>query len=139
MAWVNTLLGGVLKPLGNIFTAREERKRQKQEAEDTVERILTEAAAADSAVAGQIALVRVQNEQTSWKDEYALIVISSPFVMGMVSGALEGAGIVPLGTTESIMSGMFAPLSQVPEWWSTTFQAGMLSALGITLWNKAKK
>jgi hypothetical protein len=63
---------------------------------------------------------------------------SSP-VVGMVSGAAEGASLLPAGTTSAIMSGMFSHLDGVPEWWSNTFQAGMLSALGITLWNKAKK
>ncbi len=134
-----SLLGRLVAPVAGIFQAREERKRQKQEAKDTVNRILTEASAKDAAVAGQIALHRVQNEQSSWKDEYALVVISGPFVVGMVSGTLEGAGLIAPGTTTAIMSGMFAHLDNVPEWWSQTFQAGMLSALGITLWNKAKK
>ncbi|MAG24825.1 hypothetical protein CMI47_04525 [Candidatus Pacearchaeota archaeon] len=136
---IGNLLGSLVAPVADIFKAREARKLQKAEAEATVDRILTEASAQDAAVAGQIALHRVQNEQTSWKDEYALIVISGPFVVGMVSGALEGAGVLPAGTTNAIMSGMFGNLDNVPEWWSNTFQAGMLSALGITLWNKAKK
>jgi len=136
---IKALLGSLVAPVADIFKAREERKLQKQQAEATVDRILTEATARDASVAGDIALHRVKNEQTSWKDEYALIVISGPFVTGMVSGALEGAGLLPVGTTGAIMNGMFAHLENVPEWWSTTFQAGMLSALGITLWNKAKK
>jgi hypothetical protein len=139
MEWVSSIVGGLIKPVTNLIANRQERKLQKLQAEATVDRILTEASAKDASVAGEIALHRVRNEQTSWKDEYALIVISGPFVVGMVSGAAEGASLLPAGTTSAIMSGMFSHLDGVPEWWSNTFQAGMLSALGITLWNKAKK
>ena len=136
---VTTFLSGLVAPVAGVFQAREQRRMAKVQSEATIDRILTEASAKDASVAGDIALHRVKNEQTSWKDEYALIVISGPFVVGMVSGAAEGIGFLPLGTTNAIMNGMFAHLDNVPAWWSNTFQAGMLSALGITLWNKAKK
>ena len=136
---IGSILSGLISPVTELLKGRQARKAALQAAEAKRDEIMAEAAAKDSAVAGQLALLRVQNEGTSWKDEYALIVISGPFVVGMVSGALEGAGILPTGTTQAVMSGMFAHMENVPEWWSQTFQAGMLSALGITLWNKVKK
>lgn len=133
------ILGMIVAPITGIIEKWQEGKQKKAEATATVDRIFAEASAKDASVAGQIALVKVNNENSTWKDEYALLVISGPLVILMISGAFEGAGTIPLGTTDAISNGMFGSLSNVPEWWSSTFKAAMLSAVGITLWNKSKK
>ena len=135
---IKDIVMGLISPVTDLIKNRQEIKREKNEAKATVKRILTEAAAKDSEVAGQIALANTLNQNNSLKDEYALLVISGPFVVIMILGGLEGAGQLPLGTTEAVANGMFASMENIPNWWSTTFQAGMLSALGVTLWNKAR-
>jgi hypothetical protein len=129
----------LVSPITGLIKTFQEGRQKKAEARATVDRIFAEASAKDASVAGQIALVKVNNENTTWKDEYALLVLSVPLVVLMVVGACEGAGNVPPGTTGAVADGMFGSLDAVPEWWSSTFKAAMLSAVGITLWNKSKK
>lgn len=125
--WTN-LVGGLFKPLGDIFKAREERKAAKEEASANLDRILAEAAAADSTVAGQIALVNAENQNNTWKDEFALLTIAAPFWVAMVLG--------PLGYG-SVVKEMFVAMSSIPPFWQETFQWGILGALGITQLKKA--
>lgn len=138
MSVVGDFVTGLISPLTNLYANRQKRLAEESAAQSAYDKVLVDASAADAAVAGQIALVRIKNANNTWKDEYALIVISGPFVVTMVLGALEGFGHLPVGTTEKVTTGMFTGMSEIPEWWSNTFQAGMLSALGVTLWNKAK-
>jgi hypothetical protein len=78
---------------------------------------------ADSAVAGQIALVNAQNQNNTWKDEFALLTIALPYWVAMVAG--------PLGYGDVIVE-MFNAMSVVPEYWQETFQVALWAALGIT-------
>lgn len=126
----------VISPITDIVKNRQNRKLKKQEAKATVERILTEASAKDAEIAGQIALANTQNQNNTWKDEYALIVITLPVVTGMVIGVAEAFGVVAPGTTETLMVSMFTPLEQLPPFWQSTFQAGILAALGVTAFKK---
>lgn len=125
--WQN-ILGGLLKPVGDIFAKREERKLAKMEARANLDRIMAEAAAQDATVAGQIALVNAENQNNTWKDEFALITIALPFWVMMVAG-LFGA--------QDVVGQMFAQMSDIPEFWQETFQWGILGALGITQLKKA--
>lgn len=125
--WQN-ILGGLLKPVGDIFSKREERKLAKMEARANLDRIMAEAAAQDATVAGQIALVNAENQNNTWKDEFALITIALPFWVMMVAG-LFGA--------QDVVGQMFAQMSDIPEFWQETFQWGILGALGITQLKKA--
>jgi len=133
---IKPIVEAIVKPLTRIVEGISERKTNKQEAKATVERILTEASADNSVIAGQIALANTINQNSSIKDEYALLVLTMPVVLGMFMGVLEAFGAVEAGMTESVMSSMFSPLSQMPEFWQDSFQVGILSALGVTVLRK---
>ena len=125
-----SLLGGLLKPVGDVFTAREERKLKKMEASATLDRILAEAAAADATIAGQIALVNAENQNNTWKDEFALVTIAAPFWVAMTLG--------PIGYGD-VVGQMFDAMNQIPEFWAETFRIGILAALGVTALKKVLK
>ena len=127
----------IISPITNIIKGRQEAKREKQAAKDTVTRIFADATAKDATVSGQIALYNAQNASGTWKDEYALLVITGPVVIGMLAGALEAIGFAEAGTTKALMTGMFAPLAAVPEWWQLTFNGGIWAALGVNQLKKA--
>ena len=128
MGAITSLIGGLFKPLGEIFKERERRKTVRVEAQATLDKVLADAAAADAHVAGQIALVNAQNQNNTWKDEFALITIAAPFWVAMLLG--------PIGYG-SVVSEMFTAMSQIPSFWQDTFQWGILGALGITQLKKA--
>jgi hypothetical protein len=126
--WVSSIVNGLLKPVGDIFKERESRKRIAVEAQANLDRILAEAASTDAQVAAQIALVNAQNQNNTWKDEFALITIAAPFWVAMVLGPVGHGAVV----TE-----MFTAMSVIPQFWQDTFQWGILGALGITQLKKA--
>ena len=123
---------GLVKPFTDLYANRQERIRKEQEAKDKREEILTQAAANSEEFAGQLALLSKKNENNTWKDEYGLIVATSPFVLVMCAGVAEVFGLAPPGTSVKLITAMFQPLQAAPEWWTVTFQAAIWSALGIT-------
>lgn len=129
-------MGSLVAPVAGIFSAREERKKSVEEGKQAIDLVLAEASADNAKLAAQIALVKAQNEGSTWKDEYALIVVTAPIIVVVVSGAVEALGLTSPGTTEKLSSGIFLSFESVPEWWSTTFQIGILAALGVGQFQK---
>ena len=129
----------LIAPITGLIGKWQDGRAKKQEAQAEVDRILTEASASSAEIAGKIALVKTQNENNTWKDEYALIVITAPVIVGMATGVAEAFAVVPVGTTTTLMTAMFEPINQLPDFWQNTFQVGILSALGVNLWNKSQK
>lgn len=123
MSIVTSFFGGLVKPLTDLYANRQKRIAQESEAKATMDQILAEAAAKDSNVAGQIALVNANNQNNTWKDEFALLTIALPFWVAMIGG--------PLGFNNAV-SDMFAAMQAVPPYWQETFQVAIWSALGIT-------
>lgn len=122
------VLGLVVKPVTDLLKQRGERKAQVAAAKAKMDEIMANAAANDAQVAGQIALVNAQNQNNTWKDEFALITIAAPFWVAMVLG--------PLGYGD-VVADMFTAMSSIPEFWQDTFKIGILSALGVTVFKKA--
>ena len=133
------IVAGLISPVTELLKSRSERKLKEQEAKATVDRILTQASADDAAVAGQIALANTKNQNNSIKDEYALLVLTMPVVLGMVVGVCEAFAVVEPGTTQVVMVSMFEPLENMPKFWQDSFQVGILSALGVTVLKKFTK
>ena len=129
----------LIAPIAGIVKSFQEGKQKKREAKHAVDMLHANAAASDAEMAGKIALVNAENANNTWKDEYALIVITAPVVLGQIVGVCEAFGGVAPGTTQAVMTAMFSPISTLPEFWANTFQVGILSALGVNLWSKAQR
>ena len=125
---VGEIIKGLISPVTGLLNKRAERKLAQAEARANLDRIMAEAAAQDATVAGQIALVNAENQNNTWKDEFALITIALPFWVMMIAG--------PLGF-QDVVGQMFAQMAAIPEFWQETFQWGILGALGITQLKKA--
>jgi hypothetical protein len=125
-----SIASGLISPLTDLYANRQELKRQKAEAQATVDEIHAKAIAEDSTVSGKIALVNTRNQNATWKDEFALITIALPYWVAMFT-ATTG-----YGDAEAITA-MFAAMKDIPLYWQETFQYGILAALGITQLKKA--
>ena len=125
---VGEIIKGLISPVTGLLNRRAERKLAESNARANLDRIMAEAAAQDATVAGQIALVNAENQNNTWKDEFALITIALPFWVMMIAG--------PLGF-QDVVGQMFAQMAAIPEFWQETFQWGILGALGITQLKKA--
>jgi hypothetical protein len=126
----------LLKPASDAYKAHQKNKLAKIEAKATIDEILTNAAASNSEIAGKIALFRAQNEGTTWKDEYALIVITAPYVLSMVMGVVGQFTDIDAAV---VIEAIFAPMEAVPEYWKESFRLAIGAALGINVWQKVKK
>jgi len=138
MGWLGNILGGAVKPLTDLYSNRQERLANESEARANLDRIMAEAAAVDSTVAGQIALVNAQNQNNTWKDEYALITITAPYWVSFIIGLSAAMGWVDVDAAV-VINNMFEPMSVIPVYWQETFKIGILSALGVTVLKKVLK
>jgi len=136
MGWLGSLLGGAVKPITDLYGNRQKRLANESEARANLDRIMAEAAAADSTVAGQIALVNAQNQNNTWKDEYALITITAPYWVAFTIGLSSALGFNDIDAG-LVIANMFEPMAVIPEYWQETFKIGILSALGVTVLKKA--
>ena len=104
----------IVNLLGGIVTSWLDGKKKRQEAKQEQE----------------IESIRAGREERSngWKDEYALLIISIPYLMAFVP-ALQ----------PYIKQGFEVLATSTPEWWQYVFVGGMCAALGIKLWNGFRK
>lgn len=66
--------------------------------------------------------IHAKGSQSSWKDEYVLLMWSVPVVMAF------------LGFNDQVMAG-FAALAEMPEWYSYTLVTISLASFGIRMKN----
>lgn len=118
---------GILKlllgPITGIVEKWQDGRQAKAEAKATMDRILTEAAASNEQIAGQIALARVESEKDSWKDEVALLTIVLPYWVAMITALF--------GIDAGYVQAMFENMGAIPEYWQETFQWSIWGALSI--------
>ena len=66
--------------------------------------------------------------QTSWKDEYTLIVVSIPAILAFVKTSwLDGPTLVGQG---------FQALAQTPLWYQTLLISLFMATVGIRWWRR---
>jgi hypothetical protein len=74
--------------------------------------------------------LHAKGSQSSWKDEWVLIMFSAIFLLGFVQVAgVDGPAIVHEG---------FAAFKEAPEWYSYTFVSICLASFGIRLTSAVK-
>ena len=119
----NALIGPVVSAVSGFFKDRAKIKQAKVEGEI---RLLE---SASKNVADWEAL-HAQGSQTSWKDEWVLIMFSVIFMLGFVDiPALNGPELIANG---------FAAFKEAPEWFSYTFITICLASFGIRLTGAVK-
>ena len=112
------LFGIIANTIGGFFADRAKIKQAKVEGQV---RLLQ--SASDSITDWE--QLHAKGSQTSWKDEWVLIMFSIVFIMGfIVVGTFNGPAIVAAG---------FAAFATAPEWFSYTFVSICLASFGIRL------
>jgi hypothetical protein len=124
------IIGGVLKPIGEYFGRRQELKAEEHRL--AIELVRAEGERRKELIlAGLTADMNWEMEfarqaQTSWKDEYTLLVTSLPAVLCFVPG---GAQYVHRG---------FQALSEAPIWYTTVLLSMFLATVGIRYWRRTQ-
>lgn len=127
--WITSLLGkGIAEPIATYFTRRAELKHARFEAklkqiEAEGERraaLISQGLTADMNWEMEFA----RQAQSSWKDEYTLIVVSAPAIMCFIPGF---APYVRAG---------FDALQNTPPWYQLVFISLFLATVGIRYWRR---
>ena len=75
--------------------------------------------------------LHAKGSQSSWKDEWVLVMFSIPFILGFVHiGGFNGPEVVSAG---------FDAFAKMPEWYSYTLVTISLAAYGIRITDKIKQ
>ncbi len=131
------ILGGLFKPIGEWAGKREERKalESQMSAQERMKkhelemahmerqiRLAEQGLAADASWEMEFA----KQAQSSWKDEYTLLVVSIPLVMAFIPGAAE---YVHAG---------FKAFAETPLWYQVMVQTLFYASVGIRLWRRTQ-
>lgn len=129
MNWLS-LITGIPEQIGQYFREKQSQKAaerlRKMEYEDAIHKrkldLISQGLTADMNWEMEFA----RQAETSWKDEYTLIVISIPAVMAFIPSM---AGYVKDG---------FAALQGTPFWYQTTLISLFLATVGIRWYRRSQ-
>lgn len=127
-------LGAATAPVVNYLTRRAELKAEDRQQERALKKALVErqidlisqGLAADANWEMEFA----RQAQTSWKDEYTLLVVSVPAVLSFIRTPwLDGPEIVGQG---------FAALGTTPLWYQAIFGIMFCATVGVRWWRRSQ-
>lgn len=129
---IGSLLKNITEPVVAYFNTRQELKSKerirKEELKDAIHQrqvdLIKEGLHADMNWEMEFA----KQAQTSWKDEYTLIVVSIPAILAFVKTSwLDGPTLVGQG---------FQALAQTPLWYQTLLISLFMATVGIRWWRR---
>lgn len=128
MGWLSKILAGPIAAIGDIYKRRMELKAEARSQEREIRKAITErklelikqGLTADMSWEMEFA----RQAESSWKDEYTLIVVSIPLVMAFVPGLSE---YVKMG---------FAAFATTPLWYQVMVQSIFYATYGMRLWRR---
>lgn len=118
---VNDILGGV----GDHFKAKRELAKAKQNTELEIELVRAKSVAKNEDADIDLNKIRVQQQESSWKDEFWTIIFGSMFVSAFFFPERLEAGLAVLATMDEGMQYLMAVV--------------ITTAFGVGLWKKVKK
>ena len=112
------IIGGIIEGISTFFTNKQKIQQAKVEGEIQI----IQNAAQNVADWEQL---HAKGSQTSWKDEWVLVMFSIPFVVGFID--------IPGFNGPQIVADGFAAFAAAPEWYSYTFVSICLASFGIRM------
>ncbi len=128
------LAGSVISPIANIFVKREQRKQTKITAEAKLATAKINKEKKIALTDAEWESISKKNEDSTWKDEYVTIVITSPIV-GLLAGsvwfAFSGDDRLLTGFSNGIDALTNAGLDM-----GELMYVVVLAAVGLKIWRK---
>lgn len=137
MSILDKILGGVLKPVSEYFTRRQEIKASDRQQERALKQAMTDR---------QIELIKsgltadmnwemefAKQAQTSWKDEYVLGILSIPFILCFIPkdfSQWEGGAYY---VTEGLKA-----IDALPMWYQLLVGIHFCATVGVRFWRKTQ-
>jgi hypothetical protein len=134
---LSTILGGIAKPVTEYFSRRQEIKAEDRQQERAIKKAMTER---------QVELIKegltadmnwemefARQAQTSWKDEYILLILSLPFVLCFIPKDFSEWQ----GGAYYVMEGLKA-IDQLPAWYQLLVGIHFCATIGVRFWRKSQ-
>ena len=119
-SWLTTILGVVGKPIATTIEGWTERRKVKLESELKIAQAKTDATIRrlQTQQEADIAWENLSIQNSGWKDEYLLIILSIPVIMCFIPGL------------DVYVFAGFKALDQTPEWYKWCFMITVASSFG---------
>lgn len=128
---LKAMLGkGIVEPIAQAYNRRQELKQARFEAQLKFEQAKgdRQAALIAQGLAADATWEIEQIKNSSWKDEYILLILSIPSILSFIKFSwLDGASIVADG---------FASLEATPEWYRWLIMLVFTAVYGIRIWRR---
>lgn len=134
MSFFSKVLGGVekiLKPASDAYKSRQKRKQAAESAQAKIKQAKVQGAQEVVLRDSEWENVKVRNEGQEWKDEYSLIMGSSPYPLIFIGGILTAFGY------PEFLSGVLDSIERIKDLGVPVgfiAQASILSGLGLKIW-----
>lgn len=131
--WIGEVIAGILKPIGNIFEAREARKAARESARAKLRTAQQETDAKLDLNDQELEQIMAAAKKDTWLDEYVTISLVS-ILNGVVGGAIAAA----FGYTQILEGIALAVTTLVQMGVDVGFlmEAVILAAAGLVVWRK---
>jgi hypothetical protein len=130
------ILSAILNPLTSLYKKREERKTAKLQADGAIALAKQNGDTQVTLTDAQWESIAAKGLNSSWKDEYITVVITSPIVLiiiGAVILALTGDARLLDGSVNAIKQ-----LNLIGINMSDTIETVVFAAVGLKLWRASK-
>lgn len=131
---VTELIGGLIKPVTQLWSKRQDRKLAKVTAKAKLDQTSLEGDIQAKFTDQEWEVVSAGLQGSSWKDEYLTIIITSPFILIFIGGIAQAFGHpeilsgVGVGITALVAAGVNVGL---------LMEAVVLAGVGLSVWRKA--
>lgn len=137
MSALGSILGTIVKPVTDYISRRQEIKADDRQQERALKKAMTErqiqlieqGLAADMSWEMEFA----RQAQTSWKDEYILLILSMPFILCFIPENFSewrgGAYYVTQG---------LAAIDTLPAWYQLLVGIHFCATIGVRFWRKTQ-
>lgn len=137
MGILTQVLGGVVKPVADYFNRRQEIKADDRQQERALKKAMTDRQI-DLIKAGLAADMNWEMEfakqaQTSWKDEYVLLILSFPFILCFIPESFD----TWQGGAYYVVQGLEA-IDKLPAWYQLLVGIHFCATIGVRFWRKTQ-
>lgn len=129
------IVGKVIDGVSGFFKKREERKIAKITGMQKIQQAQEDHKNSLNLTDAEWEVAKVRTEETTWKDEFVTVVITSPIWLILLASVLSTFGVAP-GLLNGVVGGIVA-LQSLGVDMGFLMEAVVLAAVGLKTWRKA--
>lgn len=129
---LSDVIGGIVKPVANVFTAKERTKQAAKEIDGAISLAKQQGQTSITINDQQWEAINAANSGDTWKDEYVTVVCTTPYILITI-----GCLLVAFGQSDAMLNGA---LNAIKEMKNQGIDAGHLceivvyAAVSLKVW-----